>query len=242
MAIHTFTGPNGPLLFHLTRVSSNSKTGPIPVSTSAKATCAPSCPLLGQCYASSGPLAIHWAAVSDGRRGGTWSEFLEAVRDLPRGQLWRHNQAGDLWKPHTLIGQTALAALVAANRGRRGFTYSHHPLTLKVAAAFKTATANGFTVNASTESMAAADSAVRQGLRAVVVVPSTESRTRWQSPGGNPVVLCPAQRKGPQFAGMNCATCRLCQARPQNVIIAFQAHGTNKRKIDQLITAEAPSV
>jgi len=231
---------NGPLLFHLTRVSSNSKTGPIPVSTSGKVTCAPSCPFLGQCYASSGPLAIHWAAVSDGRLGIPWQQFLTAVASLPVGQLWRHNQAGDLYRPHTLIGQTALAALVAANRGRRGFTYSHHPLAPKVAAAFKAATAQGFTVNASTESMAAADAAVRQGLRAVVVVASTETRHRWASPDGNPVILCPAQRKGPQFAAMNCATCRLCQARPQNVIIAFAAHGTNKRRIDQLITAGGP--
>jgi hypothetical protein len=47
------------LRFHLTRVSSNAKTGKIPVSTSSKATCPATCPFMGNgCYAASGPLAI----------------------------------------------------------------------------------------------------------------------------------------------------------------------------------------
>jgi hypothetical protein len=98
---------------------------------------------------------------------------LSAADPQPAG---RHNcggtiRAGDLYKPGTLTGQTALAALTAANRGRRGFTYSHHKLTPATVRAFKAATANGFTVNASAETERAADSAIAKGLRAVFVVP-----------------------------------------------------------------------
>jgi hypothetical protein len=222
------------LKFHLTRISSNTKTGPIPVSTSSRATCPETCPFRANgCYADSGPLAIHWQAVTAGTRGAAWPDFLQLIKNLPTGQLWRHNQAGDLYKPGTLTGQTALAALTAANRGRRGFTYSHHKLTPATVRAFKAATADGFTVNASAETERAADSAIAKGLRAVFVVPAGETRTAWETADGNRAVVCPAQR----FDRMDCATCKLCQARPQNIAIAFKAHGKQWRKVDAVISA-----
>jgi len=222
------------LKFHLTRTSANAKTGPIPVSTSSRATCPDSCPFRGNgCYADSGPLAIHWSAVTAGSRGVPWADFLQLISNLPPRQLWRHNQAGDLYRPGTITGQTALAQLVEANHGRRGFTYSHHRLTAGTIQTFKSATAQGFTVNASCETEGAADVAIAHGLRAVFVVPSTETRTSWQTEGGNRAVVCPAQR----LDRMDCATCKLCQARPQNVAIAFKAHGTSRRKVEAVLAA-----
>ena len=242
MKPQTFTTATGPLLFHLTRVSSNRKTGPIPVSTSSAKTCPPTCPLAANgCYANGGPMALHWREVTNGNRGVVWADFLEAIRNLPKGQLWRHNAAGDLWKPGTVIGSAALTQLVEANRGRRGFTYSHHPRTPSTVRAFKSATAHGFTVNASCHSETEADAAVADGLRAVVIVPAAETRNRWQSPGGNPIVLCPAQRDGERFAAMDCATCQLCAARPQHVVVAFKAHGNGRRKAEATLgAANAP--
>lgn len=227
--------PNaGQLLFHLTRVSSNAKTGPIPVSTSSAETC-PSkdvCPFKGSgCYAERGPLALHWRAVTEGRRGMPWADFLQAIRALPVGQLWRHNQAGDLWKPGTLMGRAALSQLVLANRGRRGFTYSHHRRTPETVQAFKGATANGFTVNASCHSEAEADAAMADGLRAVFVVPASETRTQWETAGGNRAVVCPAQR----FDAMTCARCQLCASRPQHVAVVFRAHGTGRAAAERAL-------
>jgi hypothetical protein len=224
----------GALRFHLTPRSANAKTGPIPVSTSSRATCWDGCPFLKNgCYADAGPLALHWDAVTRGDRGTPWSDFLAAVAALPAGQIWRHNQAGDLYRPGTVTGRKALAQLVEANRGRRGFTYSHHKRTPATVQAFKAATANGFTVNASCETVAGADAAIANGLRAVFVVPSAETRTAWDTPGGNRAVLCPAQRRD----GVTCATCQLCQSRPSNVAIAFQAHGTGRRRIESVLAA-----
>lgn len=83
--------------YHLTRVSANKKTGPIPVSTTSKSTCPASCPLKGNgCYAESGPLALHWNAVSKGGRGHDLDHFCHEIKRLPKGQLWRYGQAGDL--------------------------------------------------------------------------------------------------------------------------------------------------
>lgn len=224
------------LSFHLTAVSRNAKTGPIPVTTSSRATCPADCAFKGHgCYADQGPLALHWDAVTAGARGVAWPDFLQLVRRLPLGQLWRHNQAGDLWKPGTVTGRTALNQLVEANRGRRGFTYSHHKRTRATVEAFRAATSNGFTVNASCETEAAADAAMADGLRAVFVVSADDQRTAWQTAGGNRAVVCPAQR----FDAMTCARCQLCHARPSNVAVAFRAHGTAWRKVEAVIAAAA---
>lgn len=221
------------LNFHLTKSSANKKTGPIPVSTSSADLCPASCKLKNGCYANSGPLAIHWRKVTAGERGVNWLDFLELIKQLPPKQFWRHNQAGDLYEPGSLTGGVALQQLTAANRGRKGYTYTHHPLTPRTIQALKTATAQGFTVNASTETETAADSAVAHGLRAVLVISAAAAKNgwRWLTAGGNKVIICPADR----FKGMNCDKCRLCQSRPENIIIAFIAHGSKKAKVEQLL-------
>lgn len=225
------------LRFHLSRVSTNSKTGPIPVSTSSKATCPVTCPFANGngCYAENHGLNFHWRAVTDGSRGVTALEFFRLIAALPSGQFWRANQAGDL--PHTLgrVSRRFLRGLIAANRGRRGYTYSHHDLALgENLALIRQANRQGFTVNVSTETEASADRAVAAGLPAVVAVPSTETRTAWNTPAGNRVVVCPAQREG---STVDCATCQLCYQRPagNRLIIAFLAHGTSKAKANAAI-------
>jgi hypothetical protein len=223
------------LLFHLTRVSSNVKTGPIPVSTSSRSTCSPSCPFAGNgCYAESGPLDLHWAKITRGERGVSFREFLAAIAALPIGQIWRHNQAGDL--PHTAgrISRRFIRAIVAANRGKRGYTYTHHDLKLgENLFLIRSANRQGFTVNVSTESESAADSAIAAGLPAVMAVSSDEKRVTWSTAAGNRVLVCPAQRSDTK----TCADCKLCHKRGVRVIIAFLAHGTGRRKAEQAITA-----
>jgi hypothetical protein len=72
-------------MYHLTLKSRNAKTGPIPVSTSARTTCPPSCLFNNGngCYAASGPLALHWAKVSDGRAGTDYDTFVSSIGALP---------------------------------------------------------------------------------------------------------------------------------------------------------------
>ena len=80
--------------YHLTEVSSNKKTGPIPVSTTSSDTCPPACPFNdGGCYAKSGPLALHWKKVSEDQRGDDFDTFIDKIKKLPKNQLFRHNQA-----------------------------------------------------------------------------------------------------------------------------------------------------
>jgi hypothetical protein len=101
---------------HLSRVSSNSKVGPIPVSTTEASTCPPSCPFIDAgCYAKTGPVSWHWNKVTNGLRGDTFKEFLSKIKALPKGQLWRHNQAGDLPGNNERLDGDACEELSKAN-------------------------------------------------------------------------------------------------------------------------------
>ena len=101
----------------LTLKSSNAKTGPIPVSTTSRTSCAPGCPFLGDmgCYADAGYYTrMHWDAVTAGKRGLPELEFIAAVRDLKPGSRFRHNVAGDLWHDAGVIRGDLLRKLADA--------------------------------------------------------------------------------------------------------------------------------
>lgn len=211
---------------HLTLKSANAKTGPIPVSTTERDSCPTDCAMRAGCYAASGPLALHWAAVSAGTRGTSWGQFVQAIAALPEGQLWRHNQAGDLPQAGGTIDAVKLGQLVAANQGRRGFTYTHHRDRASLAWV-KHANKWGFTVNLSANDLQDADVLAETGAGPVVVVlPSTQTENT-ETPAGRKVVVCPATQRD----DVSCATCQLCQ-RQRSTIVGFPAHGTKKRVID----------
>ena len=229
--------------FHIS-LSSNAKTGKIYVSTTSGDTCPPACPFrhnnAGGCYAGSGPLALHWRKVTSGERGGNLSAFTDQIRKIPEGSLWRHNQAGDLPGEGDVIDTHALAAIVEANKGRRGFTYTHKPLigSGKQETANRDAIAaanrDGFTVNLSGNSLAHADQLAALVVAPVVVVLPSDAAATSHTPEGRKVIVCPAQQK----EGITCATCQLCQRGSRSVIIGFRAHGTSHKKATAVARGE----
>ena len=215
---------------HITARSSNVKTGPIPVTTTERASCPSTCPFYDKgCYAKSGPLALHWRKVSDGERGTDWQGLCEFVSQLPAKQLWRHNQAGDLPHDSGDINFSDMVELVLANHGKRGFTYTHHVLNDHNAAIIKAANDHGFTVNVSTESKADAVSAYNQRMPAVVVVPSDHADTAEHE--GVKFVTCPAQTNDT----MTCSECGLCSQADRKCVVMFKAHGNAKRHVSELV-------
>ena len=211
---------------HITMKSANVKTGPIPVSTTTRDSCPPDCAMRAECYAASGPLALHWAAVSAGQRGTDWPTFTATIAQLPDGQLWRHNQAGDLPVAGGTVDPVKLGQLVAANQGKRGFTYSHHRDAASIAW-IRHANNWGFTVNLSANNLADADYLASHDAGPVVVVlPSTQNENL-KTPAGRSVVVCPATQRD----DVSCATCQLCQ-RQRAAIVGFPAHGSRHRVIN----------
>jgi hypothetical protein len=85
--------------FQFIAESGNVKVGKIPVTNSPRATCPPNCPLSGEdgCYAEAGFYTrLNWDKLDRGERGLQWSDFIDKIKALPKGQLWRHNVSGDL--------------------------------------------------------------------------------------------------------------------------------------------------
>jgi hypothetical protein len=222
--------------FGLTLVSRNRKTGPIPVATSSSDTCPSTCALLTKgCYAKSGPIRLAWERVD--RQGMDFKSFLAAVRRLPRRQLWRYGQAGDL--PSS---PGDIRALAQANGGRPVIAYTHHR-GASILEAIKDVVPQGFNINLSADSVEEADKLSETGLPVVVVLstfyqknPDEDlreyrdrigGRLRLTTPAGKQIAICPAT-----YTDTTCARCQACaKPRPGGVIIGFPAHGTYKRHV-----------
>lgn len=227
-----------------TRVSRNAKTGPIPVTTTSAETCPDACPLKKNgCYADGGPLGLFWRKVTERKAGMAWGEALDQIRALPNGQLWRHNQSGDLPGQGDAIDLEALGQLVAANRGKRGFTYTHKPVGSEGVAdsnATGVAFANqqGFTVNLSANTLSEADSLADLAIAPVVVVLPADQTRATVTPAGRKVAICPAAISD----NMDCARCGLCAVRDRKAIIGFPAHGASKRKAEAVALGDSLQV
>jgi hypothetical protein len=214
---------------HITPKSSNAKTGPMMVTTSPKDTCPPDCKLKDNgCYAASGPLALHWAKVSDKSRGVSWGEFISYVETLSPGALWRKNQAGDLPGKNGIIDAEALTQLVKANKKAkaRGFTYTHYaPENPDNARAIASANKGGFTINLSADNVEHADKLKALDIGPVVTLLPEGTEKAFFSPAGHRVIVCPATYKN----DVSCFSCGLCQL-SRGAIIGFPVHGTGKKK------------
>jgi hypothetical protein len=221
--------------------SANRKTGPIPVSTTSRETCPTACPLRDMgCYAENGPLGAIWRGLTKAGPGGaftngrntltalTWQAFIASVQTLLPETLWRHNQAGDLPGNGNMIDAVALRQLVKANRGKRGFTYTHKPMRKRNAALVQEANENGFTINLSADNLSEADtlSEVQAGPVVVVLPDTVQGNQHIETPNGRRVVVCPATYRD----DTSCATCQLCQRRERPVIVGFPAHGASKKR------------
>ena len=221
--------------------SRNAKTGKIPVSTSTALTCPQSCPFnrknTGGCYADGGPLRIQWDKVTRGEAGMAWDSFVQAVAKLPADQLWRHNQAGDLPGDGDTIDGKALYELVAANTGKRGFTYTHKPMaSIENREAVAHANASGFTINLSANNLEHADELADLGIAPVVVVLPKETTSNTETPKGRKVVVCPATIRD----DISCKTCGLC-ARLRDAIVGFPAHGNGSKKANAIALTRSSS-
>jgi hypothetical protein len=227
--------------FLITHKSGNRITGPIMITTSPRSSCPLACPLrkggggeeAGVCYAEHGHLGHYIWTGLDRTKAGTkisgripvysFDDLLATVRGQAPDTLWRHNQAGDLPSDDQVtISRVRLRRLTEANRGRRGFTYTHFDVMKNKENRIAIAEANqdGFTINLSADTLAEADQLAGLNIAPVTVVVPAETMENTVTPGGRKVVICPARTQ----ENVTCATCGLCQ-RQRSAIIAFPALG-----------------
>ena len=221
--------------FHFIPKSGNKKTGFMPVTYNSRLSCPDSCIFKNNgCYADNYHTRLNWDKVTSGERGGTFKELLNNIKALKPGTIWRACIAGDIPSNNKgVISRTYIKGITEANQGLKGYTYTHNRLDIgENISLLKTANKQGFTVNISTETEAAADNAVLNNLPAVIVVKSTEKRRSWLTKNKNKILVCPAQD---ETKNVNCIDCGLCQNRPKNLIIAFLAHGNMSKLIDKIL-------
>ena len=215
---------------YLNLKSANKKTGPIPVSTTSEESCPDSCPFRNNgCYAKGFPLKGRWQEITEKKRGVKYSKFIHQIHALPENQLWRHNQAGDLVGNRVNIDIGALNALVGANKGKRGFTYTHYDVikNKKNRNAVARANANGFTVNLSANNLEHADQLKETNCGPVVVVMPKDFKSKTKTPKGNTVIQCPAT-----YNDTTCLDCQLCQKQTNRAIVGFPAHGSSYKRAE----------
>lgn len=225
----------------ITLRSSNKKTGPMPVSISSADTCPHACPLSkarseaagkqgGGCYAETGPLSWHWKKVTQGLVGLEYNEFLDTIRGLPENTIWRHNQAGDLPGIGDVLDTNALAALVDANRGKRGYTYTHKPLVGSAEReSISRANKRGFTVNLSGNNPAHADELAELDIAPVTTLVPLGTPVKSLTPAGRTIIRCPAET-----SKVNCKECGACAVPGRKSIIGFTVHGTRARVANEI--------
>lgn len=214
------------------RKSGNAKIGKIPCTTSPRSTCPEACPLSGDkgaCYAESGYYTkLNWNHVDNGSRGDSFAALCESIAKLPANQLWRHNVAGDLQGSDNRIDSQALKDLTRANRGRRGFTYTHYPMTMENGAALIDANDGGFTVNVSANNPKEARRLKETWPELPVVTLMPEGMPTTIKQDGQTIVTCPATYKD----DVTCDSCQLCQVSDRAVIVGFPVHGARKASAD----------
>ena len=220
-------------MFYSIKLKGNSKTA-IPTTTSSKATCPDSCPLkTSGCYAKYSFLGGFWNKLSNGeiKNSGDFYWLLHQIKGLQKGQLWRHNQAGDLPHIDGRINSHMLTSLVKANKGKKGFTYTHHLPELSYnALEIYQANRKGFTINLSANNLDQADDYKRLTIGPVVLLLSADAEKVTYTPAGNKIVACPAENNDK----INCGNCGLCYLVDRDYIIGFRAHGVGKKKVETI--------
>jgi hypothetical protein len=216
--------------FHFIRSSSNRKTGPLPVTYSARSTCPPSCPHIGaDCYAEDFLTRMTWDKVA--QRGHDIAAHARAIASLPPGQAWRMNVAGDLPGPGETVDAYQLGEIVKANKGRRGFTYTHKhsPDALMW---IRHANAWGFTINLSADDAGHADQLAATDAGPVVCIVPSDTPEISYTPEGRQIVICQAQTRD----GATCESCGnfqpWCSRADRSFIVGFRAHGSKAKQTD----------
>lgn len=220
---------------HLTKKSSNRKTGPMAVSTTTSDSCPPECPLATEkkgCYAQRGHTGMFWRSVDNGKFGKDWEGFIKQLKKLPKGKMFRHNQAGDLPGRNGKLDSRRVLKLRDAVEHLKAATYTHYDPSVGQNKALLKDLNQTMTVNLSGNSLEHADELHEKtngelpltgiiennqklGTRSVKDLPR-------RTPGGLPMVVCPNQTK--EGKGMTCRECRLCWRKDRKFVVGFLKH------------------
>jgi hypothetical protein len=195
-------------------------------------TCPGACPHKGAgCYARYHNVGRLWKKLDEGRIGMGWDAFIAGVKALADGTLWRYGVAGDLPGKGNRINRSKLDQLIEANRGKNGFSYTHKPMTKANRFHVEHANHSGLTINLSADNLAEAQELLDMRVGPVVLSMPEDPRD-WPkaTADGTKVVPCLAVT----HVGRNCLSCQWCAKVNRKFVVGFPAHGTGKRKVEEV--------
>jgi hypothetical protein len=183
-------------------------------------TCPPDCPLLGNgCYAQNGK--VSWQA-KDRYSEDDGAVFLRELGRLPQGAIVRLHVSGDVMLDGEL--DTAyLQALIDGAAARPDLLFFGYTHAWRHIDRERWVFPPNLVINASCDSEDDAHTARAWGWDVTTVVPSD---TAWRRSGDT--VICPNQT-----VGLSCYECKLCMQPDRKLSVAFKAHGTQTRKVDE---------
>lgn len=215
-----------------TPVSGNRKTGPITTTMTTSDSCPDACPLKRNgCYADYSFVGMHWRKLD--KQGGLSLAALCAFIKKRATHVWRYAVAGDLPGEGDSIDTSALIDITEANKGKRGFTYTHKPMTDENRKAIERANKHGFTINLSANNPNHADALYDLEVGPVVCLLPEGAPKQSNTPKGRRIAVCPAE-----YAEIDCARCQLCAKPNRKVIVGFRAHSTGKGKANAISKGE----
>ena len=126
----------------------------------------------------------------------------------------------------------ACEELTKANKGKRGFTYTHYnPSKHGNGVIIKAMNKAGFTVNLSGNNIDEAIELSKLNVGPVVSVADSKTKGAFKK-GGKQFVQCPATTEN---NNVSCATCQLCEVKTRKSIVYFPAHGTQKKTVNNIL-------
>ena len=192
-------------------------------------------------------MSLVWKRVDE--QGLSFDEFIREVERLPRKQMWRYGQAGDLPGEGDRIDRDQMIRLAKANRKRPVIAFTHKPPTKENLEILFEAKELGFPVNLSANALDHADLMAEYGLNVVVVLPedyqkrANETQTAYKTrlrnlpqrtERGRKIAVCPATYTDTDC--LNCGACATTEAR--GAIIGFPAHGTKRKTVSAMATSK----
>jgi len=174
-----------------------------------------------------------WRRVDS--KGISLKELCSKIKEQAT-PLWRYGIGGDLPGINNEIDFDSVIELVKANRGKRGFAYTHKPVLPEQAntdiiaenrATIKMANKNGFTINLSANNLEHYDKLKALNIAPVVTILPENANNVTFTPAGNKIIKCPATYKD-----ITCADCQLC-SKQRSVGVGFPVHGVQKKRAEK---------
>lgn len=184
------------------------------------------CGALGNgCYAENGRVALQ---MIDRYSENDGAIFLRELDRIPHGAIIRLHVSGDVMtnegrEGSSTVDEPYLQALIDGAKARPdvtmfGYTHAWQIIDPK-------RFPKNLIMNASCDTPEDIAKARAAGWRTTTIVPSD---TEWKRNGD--MVVCPNQT-----IGVSCAECNLCM-RDRPMTVAFKTHGSQKRKLDAILS------